>query len=555
MPDLTPVLFGEWLPDQGLVGNPGSAEIKNCIPTPSGYRPMPGRILRSLTDAGAISGLDARCQGAITFHNAEGDWAQVGNGLTITGAGDPALAALSSTRVAFMDGTLDSLRTYDFSAAGTYTIAGDATKLYRITDETGTTSGFRDWTDVSQAGGYSVNAEHQWDAAITILVNSVNSVVFTNINDEVQYAGVSASEFVDLITSTLKPRAAHLCVTTNFLVLASMIEIGVEYRKRVRWSAFESIRDFDQSATTQSDAQDVEGDGDIQRLVAFGRDFYVFQEYGITVARYEGTPTIFRFDLVEKNIGVVSPGSVVSYGRFVFFLSHDGFKMFDGAQVHHIGKEKADRWAFDHVTVSQFNRISAAIDPRRGIVVWNLPFANTSRQLAYSFVTQRWTYCDAFNLEFIFSDLSKGYELEDLQLHGDLEDLPASLDSIVWVRGFPVMGSFDAANHALYSHDGSPIDATLETLEQEHNPGYLTFVDIVKPLYDGEVDPGDISVAVGTRDLGSETRTFAAQVGLNSIDEADVRSAARRHTYRVTFANGFDHALGVAVQQRQWGRQ
>src|SRR3990167_1940131 len=42
------------------------------------------------------------------------DWAQVGNSLAIATVGNPALAALSATRVAFIDSTNDSLRTYDF---------------------------------------------------------------------------------------------------------------------------------------------------------------------------------------------------------------------------------------------------------------------------------------------------------------------------------------------------------------------------------------------------------------------------------------------------------
>jgi hypothetical protein len=42
------------------------------------------------------------------------NWAQVGNSLAISTVGNPALAALSSSRVAFIDATNDSLRAYDF---------------------------------------------------------------------------------------------------------------------------------------------------------------------------------------------------------------------------------------------------------------------------------------------------------------------------------------------------------------------------------------------------------------------------------------------------------
>jgi len=45
------------------------------------------------------------------------NWSQTGNDLYIAGATVPALAALSSTRVAFVDGTNDDLRVYDFDGS------------------------------------------------------------------------------------------------------------------------------------------------------------------------------------------------------------------------------------------------------------------------------------------------------------------------------------------------------------------------------------------------------------------------------------------------------
>ncbi len=44
-------------------------------------------------------------------------WGQVGNSLAISGLGAPALASLSSSRVAFIDSANDSLRTYDFDGS------------------------------------------------------------------------------------------------------------------------------------------------------------------------------------------------------------------------------------------------------------------------------------------------------------------------------------------------------------------------------------------------------------------------------------------------------
>ena len=53
------------------------------------------------------------------------DWAQVGNDLNIAGVGVPKLAALSSTRVAFIDGTNEDLRTYDFDGTDWAQVGND----------------------------------------------------------------------------------------------------------------------------------------------------------------------------------------------------------------------------------------------------------------------------------------------------------------------------------------------------------------------------------------------------------------------------------------------
>jgi len=53
-----------------------------------------------------------------------GAWALAGSGFSVTNATEPALAGLSSTRVAFIDSTNDSLRAYDFNGS-TWSLTGN----------------------------------------------------------------------------------------------------------------------------------------------------------------------------------------------------------------------------------------------------------------------------------------------------------------------------------------------------------------------------------------------------------------------------------------------
>jgi hypothetical protein len=80
-----------------------------------------GRHYRVVMKAGNTkSGLTLYNAKVILQHTS---WSLVGSGLTIAGTGAPALAALSSTRVAFFDATLESLRAYDFNGS-TWSLVG-----------------------------------------------------------------------------------------------------------------------------------------------------------------------------------------------------------------------------------------------------------------------------------------------------------------------------------------------------------------------------------------------------------------------------------------------
>jgi hypothetical protein len=93
---------------------------RSHIPTPSGWQQ--GNIPAELAD---MRNLDFHKRGigkrsGSSFFSSMDDvatWQQVGNDLNISGVTFPALAALSSTRVAYFDSANDELRTYDFDGA------------------------------------------------------------------------------------------------------------------------------------------------------------------------------------------------------------------------------------------------------------------------------------------------------------------------------------------------------------------------------------------------------------------------------------------------------
>lgn len=103
--------FGGWAGIITIV-NAGSAATATRSRSIA-FVPTDGRHYR-------IATLNSSSKSTLAIYNAKiivdqgSTWSQVGNGLTISGITAPALAAMSSTRVAFIDIALDSLRAYDF---------------------------------------------------------------------------------------------------------------------------------------------------------------------------------------------------------------------------------------------------------------------------------------------------------------------------------------------------------------------------------------------------------------------------------------------------------
>ena len=99
----------------------------------------------------------------------------------------------------------------------------------------------------------------------------------------------------------------------------------------------------------------------------------ILMEKGIVRAQYVGSPLVFEFDKVQLQRGCKISGSVASIGRNVFYLSDDGFYVFDGQSSKPIGAEKINRFFLKRVSVKQLCSYECCVDPSRQIVVWSYP--------------------------------------------------------------------------------------------------------------------------------------------------------------------------------------
>jgi hypothetical protein len=485
--------FGEWRPDMAEFGNPGSLTVKNVIPAKESYRPFPN--LSAITNA-----LTARCQGA-------------------HGARD--------------------------AANNVYTYAGDATKLYEGINNT--------FTDQSVGGGYTTAATDAWEFA-----EFGANIIATNFTDPVQtmaIGGGGAGAFANSFTSTLKPKAKHLAVIRDFLVLGNTsdgTDGHVPYR--VWWGGINSTVDMDPDSTTQCDYQDMAEGGWVNKIAGGAEYGVIFQERQISRMAYIGTPLVFDFYPVDRKRGTQIPGSVAIHGRLMFYISEEGFFAFDGSQSHPIGVDKVDKTFWAEFDLNNKHFVSSAIDPVNKLVVWSFPgTGNTggapNKLYIYNWVYGKWAFVE-IDTEFVTSTSTQGYTLDGLDSVGtDIDDpvvFAESFDSDVWKGGKIRFGAFDAS-HKLGYFSGSNLAATIDTSEAQLLGGQRSMITATRPIVDG----GTPTVRIRSRNRTTDAATFSSSVTINSIGECPVRTNARYLGARMEMAAGqtWTHAQGIEVPE------
>jgi hypothetical protein len=381
--------FGEYTPDLPILGNQGSPNINNAIPQPAGYKQLNSLSAYS-------SALTAYCRGAFTGKDTAGN--------------------------------VDSY-------------SGDATKLYRLV---GTTM-----TDSSKGGGYSCASDSFWEFA-----QFANAIVASNFDDTPQTLTLGNSTFADL-TGT-PPKFRHVGVggpAGSFLIVGNTndaVDGAVPYR--VRWPGLNTITSWTVSATTQADFQDLASvDGWVQAIVG-GEVTYVFQERSINRMTYVGSPQIFQFDKVESARGALAPRGVLGVGSMIFFIADDGFYMSIGGQSLPIGAGKVDKFFLNDLNSSYLHRVTTAAIPDDKVVIWSYPGSGSTdgtpnKCLLYNWESKKW--CPAgFNHELIYRAQSIGVTLDGLDALGytNLDTVPFSLDSKVWMGGKLQLAAFDTSH-------------------------------------------------------------------------------------------------------------
>lgn len=484
--------FGEWLPDQADLDNPGVTVAKNVVPAIRGYT-----ALNSLAEFSGAANNRIRGFYATTYLNS------------------------------------------------TYIFAGDEDKLYEFsaTDYS--------LNDVSKAGGYSLGTDDTWK----FVQFGADLIAASGLTDPLQTFELgSSTNFADISGS---PSAKHLAVVRDFVVTGNIAYGGAEYPDSVRWSQINDATSWTIGAN-QADVQAIPDAGAVTGLVG-GEVGIVLLERGIARMQYVGTPLIFTFEKVETAQGCTYPGSVASIGPSqVFYLSDNGFFMFNGNTSVPIGSEKVNRFFFDDLSSRFYDRMSCTIDPRTTTVMWSYPSTNSTgdpdRVLIYNYAIQRWSLAE-IDHQFIGTIQTPAESLENLvKINTNIELINTSFDDKQFAGGLSLLVA--SKDNKIHTFTGQPLDAVIETAEVEFAKGQRSTLRFVRPYVSTRATvPPEISVEVGSRSSHKDVPSFGAVSQLNDDNMCPVRANGRYHRFRVNISGRWRYALGVDVDGSAVGRR
>jgi hypothetical protein len=549
------ITFGEWTPDQPGLTN-GLQKAENVFSKAVGY----GALSSSEDYSGAAS---ENLNNVVAGKNTSGT-------TNIFAGGNTKLFKLDSTDLS-LDNVSKASRTittvvrasnvvtittsaaHGYSVGDSVTVAATSTTgvngTFTITGITSTTFTYsQTGTDIGSTADtgtvtfqYTTPTEQRWRFTqfgnVLIAANGGNRLQGYNLNTSTNFADLAADA----------PQARYVTVVRDFVV-SGYINSSTVYQNRVQWSALGDESSWANSATTQADFQDLPDGGSVVGVTG-GEFGLVLLDRSIFRMSYVGSPLVFQFDNISRNLGCYEANSIIQYSGTTFFLADDGFYACDGEKVIPIGNEKINRFFFADSSETNYPLMSAAVDPERKLIIWSYcgnDSAVPNRLLIYNFQTQKWT-SGTTDASRIANASTLKVTLEAMDIFGNLEQIGSSFDSRLWIGGrLQFVGVKDTK---IITFSGAPATATIETGDIEV-PGSTSSITMVKPIVDG----GSGNVQVLSRRLLNESAIFTgSQTAADAENRVSIRSIGRYHRLQLTPTGSWSSVVGADIELNALG--
>jgi hypothetical protein len=173
--------------------------------------------------------------------------------------------------------------------------------------------------------------------------------------------------------------------------------------------------------------------------------------------------------------------------------------------------------------------------------------------LCYNFNVDRFATGSGQSLEFIATASQEAFNtLESLDVLGELEGLPYSLDSYAYGDNIVGLSAFNA-DKKFGKFLGSSLDATVDSTEFEGAKNRRSTLLGARPIVDADGNDTTITVTPITRPSQADRITIGSAVTSLDNGNCPLRSSSRYHRLRVKVSGNFLTMSGIDVQARPEG--
>lgn len=533
--DQSTVAFGEWLPDLMALNNPGALEAINVLPTAQGYGPF-----KSLApQAGLI--LPNACKGAIVIKD-----------------------------------RLEIVRIF----------AADQNNIY-VRSGAGFANVF--------TTGIATDPNFLW-----MFIPFGDNLVAIHPQIPPQVALVSTGAAFSALGGS-PPSARCGARVGDFLVLGNLDNevdpSGARQAYRIRWNGFNRVDlPWVTDPNVQSDFQDMPSEGgEVMGIVGLETGT-IFQEHMISRMQEVGLPLVFNIETVENKRGALCTGGIVAAATHeftsanIYFLSEEGFFVWNGYFSKSISDDKVKKYFFGRLNYSMRSQIVGGLDTVNSCVWWLFPslgsqqvtptleteddafiittedgvnlsvedgqtgIVYTTEIMIYSYKNERWSHAFV-QAEYVVLAPTTLLPASLDAMFGNLDtDYTVSFDALVSDLGGPIMTGFDG-NHTFGPFNGQTMAALIDTSDYTGPNGQRVHVASARPIIDLDSLVATVQVLKHDQIL-DEAITYGGTTGQEITGECAVLDDARFLRFRVRVPEGsnWNNAVGVEIWRKPSGR-
>jgi len=252
----------------------------------------------------------------------------------------------------------------------------------------------------------------------------------------------------------------------------------------IRWSDQDDFNDWTPSATNSSGSQRVTGGSKIVTAISTRGQILFLTDTSAHGMSFIGAPFTFGFQKLGTNCGAVSPHCAVDISGLVYWMSSDGFYMFDGT-VRKMPCSVED-FVFDNIDTTQSEQVYAGSNSAYGEVMWfycSTASNQIDRYVIYNYQEKLW--------------------------------YTGSLDRSTWIDSgtypLPYATEYDGTDSLLYVHesgkndDGSTMTSFIESGDFDIGDGDDMML-ITKLIPDFKDQVGNVNITLKSRYFPTETQ-------------------------------------------------